>query len=87
MASNAESTAAGLESFWETCDADGVAEHPLLRELCFRLDAVQRYRILIADAEANGNDDALEVLSRHYDQQQRIVQRLRAELDRMKSPS
>jgi hypothetical protein len=82
---NAESTAPGLESFWETCDADGVAEHPLVRELCFRLDAVQRYRSLIADAEANGNDDALELLSRHYDQQQRIVQRLQTELERMKS--
>ena len=85
MNTNAERTAPGLESFWETCDTDGVADHPLMRELCFRLDAVQRYRSLIADAEANGNDDALELLSRHYEQQQRIVQRLQSELERMKS--
>lgn len=84
MTTNAESTAAGLEDFWATCDADEVGEHPLMRELCFRLDACQRYRTLIADAEANGNDDAVEVLSRHYDQQQTIVKRLQAELQRMK---
>ena len=84
MTTNAKSTAAGLESFWETCDADGVAEHPLMRELCFRLDAIQRYRGLIADAEANGNDEALELLSRHFEQQHRIVKRLRAELEKMK---
>jgi hypothetical protein len=85
VTTNADSASPGLESFWETCDADDVGEHPLMRELCFRLDAVERYRTLIADAEANGNDDALEILSRHYDQQQGIVKRIREELARMKA--
>ena len=75
--------APGLESFWETCDQDGVGDHPLMRELCFRLDAMQRYRTMIADAEANGQDDALELLSRHYDQQQEIVARIRDQLTRL----
>jgi ferritin-like metal-binding protein YciE len=84
MTSNPESAAPGLESFWETCDQDGVADHPLMRELCFRLDAIQRYRSLIADAEASGNDEVVEVLSRHFDQQHRIVRRIREELARPK---
>ena len=72
----------GLESFWETCDKDGVSEHPLMRELCYRLDAIQRYRALITDAEDNGNDDALELLTRHFEQQHEIVARLRDEIAR-----
>ena len=87
MTTNAGSAAPGLESFWETCDADGVGEHPLMRELCFRLDAIQRYRTLIADAEANGQDDALEILSGHFEQQHRIVKRIREELARLKVES
>ena len=79
---NTDPSAPGLESFWEMCDADAVAEHPLMRELCFRLDAIQRYRTLIADAEANGHDDAVEILSRHFEQQHRIVKRIREELAR-----
>lgn len=55
-----------------------------MRELCFRLDAIQRYRDLIADAEASGNDEVVEVLSRHFDQQHRIVRRIREELERAK---
>lgn len=85
MATNADKVTPGLESFWETCDADSDGEHPLMRELCFRLDAMQRYRDLIADAEANGNDDALQVLSGHFEQQQRIVKRIREELARLKA--
>ena len=87
MTTNADKTAPGLESFWETCDDDAVGEHPLVRELCFRLDAIQRYRTLIADAEANGQDDALEILSRHFEQQHRIVKRIREELARLKPES
>lgn len=74
--------APGLESFWETCDKDGVGDHPLMRELCFRLDVIQRYRGLIADAEDSGNDEALEVLSSYYDYQQEICKRIRDELAR-----
>jgi len=82
MIKQTQTAAPGLESFWETCDQDGVGDHPLMRELCYRLDAIQRYRTMIADAEANGQDEALELLSKHYDTQQSIIQRIRAELER-----
>jgi hypothetical protein len=77
-----EDSAPGLESFWETCDHDGVGDHPLVRELCFRLDAIQRYRELIADAEANGQDEAVELLSSYFDQQNDLVTRIRDQLAR-----
>jgi hypothetical protein len=78
------SAAPGLESFWETCDKDGVSDHPLMRELCYRLDAIQRYRDLIADAEYMGDDDAVAALSRQFDDQHKVVERLRKELVKIK---
>ena len=78
------SAAPGLESFWETCDKDGVSEHPLMRELCYRLDAIQRYRNLIADAEYMGDDDAVAALSRQFDDQHEVVRRLREELEKIR---
>lgn len=78
-----QSAAPGLESFWETCDKDGVSEHPLMRELCYRLDAIQRYRDLIADAEYMGDDDAVAALSRQFEDQHAVVRRLREELGRI----
>lgn len=80
-----ETAAPGVESFWETCDADGVAENPLMRELCYRLDAIQRYNSLITEAEASGNDEAVEVLSRYYEQQQTIVKKIREQIERAKA--
>lgn len=77
---NRESAAPGLESFWETCDRDSIGDHPLMRELCDRLDAIQRYRDLIADAEYMGDDDAVALLSKQFDQQHALVRRLREEL-------
>ncbi|MGQ0815741.1 MAG: hypothetical protein ACT4O1_14995 [Gemmatimonadota bacterium] len=77
-----ESTAPGLESFWETCDHDNVDDHPLMRELCFRLDVIQRYRGMITDAEAMGDDNAVELLSKQFDQQHAVVRRIREELRR-----
>lgn len=85
MPNRDDSPALGLESFWETCDRDDVADHPLMRELCFRLDAIQRYRALITDAEDSGNQDALELLTRHFEEQQEIVRKLRDELARVGS--
>ncbi|HUP87753.1 MAG TPA: hypothetical protein VM100_00230 [Longimicrobiales bacterium] len=76
----------GLEAFWETCDHDSVGDHPLMRELCFRLDAIQRYRFLIDEAEENGNDDAVTVLSTCSEQQQVLVQKIRDELARTQTP-
>lgn len=80
---NRETAAPGLESFWETCDQDAIGEHPLMRELCHRLDAIQRYRELIADAEYMGDDDAVALLSKQFDQQHAVVRRLREELRRI----
>jgi hypothetical protein len=74
--------APGLESFWETCDRDSVGEHPLLRELCYRLDAIQRYRDLIGDAEVSGDDEVLGLLSKQFDEQQELVRKIRDELAR-----
>ena len=79
-----QSAAPGLESFWETCDRDGISEHPLMRELCYRLDAIQRYRDLIADAEYMGDDDAVSALSRQFDDQHKVVSRLRLELEKIR---
>jgi hypothetical protein len=77
-----KSPAPGLESFWETCDHDGIGEHPLMRELCHRLDTIQRYRTMIADAEYMGDDDAVEALSRQFEAQHDVVRRLRQALSR-----
>lgn len=75
--------APGLESFWETCDRDSVPDHPLMRELCYRLDAIQRYRSLIADAELIGDDEVVDLLSEQFEQQQRVVRKIRDELARI----
>ena len=70
-------TAFGLDTFWESCDHDAVGDNPLERELCFRSDALVRYRAQILAAEEIGDDDALAVLSRHYDETREMIQRLR----------
>lgn len=75
----------GLEAFWETCDREDVADHPLVRELCYRLDAIQRCQAMIDDAEVAGNDEALELLSDQYERQQALVRRIRAELARQQN--
>ena len=76
--------APGLESFWETCDKDADGEHPLMRELCYRLDAIQRYRGMIADAEYMGDDEVVAVLSKQFDEQHAHVRKLREEIARTK---
>jgi hypothetical protein len=67
----------GLDAFWETCDRDGLAENPLERELCFRSDALRRYTAQIEAAEELGDDEAVAVLSRHYEDTRLHIQRLR----------
>jgi hypothetical protein len=67
----------GLDAFWESCDRDDIAENPLERELCFRTDALARYRDQITAAEEMGDDEAVALLSRHYDETRRTIQRLR----------
>lgn len=74
----------GLDTFWEQADSTGSAQHPLERELDERVDALVRYRRLISEAQANGRDEAAEILLRQYDREERAVERLRAALARKK---
>jgi hypothetical protein len=70
-------TTFGLDTFWESCDREAVGDDPLERELCFRSDALVRYRAQILAAEEIGDDEALAVLSRHYDDTREVIRRLR----------
>jgi hypothetical protein len=70
-------TTFGLDSFWESCDRDGVGDNPLERELCFRSDAMVRLCAQIQAAEELGDDEAVEVLSRHYDETRKAIRLLR----------
>lgn len=72
----------GLDTFWEAADQDESGQDPLERELDERVDALTRYRRLLADAEANGRDDAAEILMRQHDREAAAVQRLRNALQR-----
>lgn len=67
----------GLDLFWEQADQSGSPQHPLERELDERVDALARYRRLISEAQANGREDAAEILLRQYDREEQAVQRLR----------
>lgn len=72
----------GLDSFWEQADRDDSAQDPIERELDERVDALARYRRLIADAEANGRDEAAEILIRQHDLEEKAVERLRQAIRR-----
>ena len=72
----------GVDTFWEEADRDGSAQNPLERELDERVDALTRYRRLIAEAEANGREGAAEILMRQHDREEEAIRRLRAELAR-----
>jgi hypothetical protein len=75
----------GLDTFWEQADSTASAQHPLERELDERVDALARYRDLIADAQANGREEAAEILTRQHDREVQAVERLRAALDRARA--
>ena len=72
--------AAGLDTFWEQADSDGSCEHPLERELCYRLDALERYRQLIDDAQAGGRDEIVDALLCQHARQARLIDQIRAAL-------
>lgn len=67
----------GLDTFWQQADQDSSGQDPLERELDERIDALARYRRLMAEAEANGRDEAAEILARQHDREEAAVQRLR----------
>ena len=71
----------GLDLFWEQADRDGSGQNPLERELDERVDALARYRELIVEAQANGRDEAAELLLRQYDREEQAVRRLRHALE------
>lgn len=73
----------GLDHFWEHADRTGSGQHPLERELDEHIDALARYRRLIDEAEANGREDAAEILLRQHDREEQAVQRLREALGRV----
>lgn len=70
----------GLDTFWEAADQDESGQDPLERELDERIDALTRYRRLIADAEANGRDGAADILMKQHDREEAAVRRLREAL-------
>jgi hypothetical protein len=76
----------GIDIFWEQADADGSCEHPLERELCHRIEALERYRLMILDAEASGRDEMVDALLAQHHRQARLVSDLREALrDRHRS--
>lgn len=70
----------GLDTFWEAADQDGSGQDPLERELDERVDALTRYRRLIAEADANGREGAAEILMQQHDREEEAVERLREAL-------
>lgn len=77
----------GLDFFWEQADAEASDEHPLERELCHRLDALERYRQMILDAQTLGRDDMVDALVVQHDKQARVVRQLRYALTRAQAES
>ncbi len=78
---NAPTRRPGLDQFWEKADRADSGQHPLERELDERVDALARYRRLIAEAQQNGRDEAVEILMRQHDREAAAVARLREALD------
>ena len=72
----------GVDTFWESADAAGSGQDPLERELDERLDALTRYRELIAEADANGREEVAAILLKQHDREQETVRRLRDALQR-----
>jgi hypothetical protein len=75
----------GLDTFWEQADSVASGQHPLERELDERVDALARYRRLIAEAQANGREEAAEILLRQHDREAQVVDRLREALARART--
>lgn len=70
----------GVDQFWESADRQDSKQNPVERELDERVDALARYRRLISEAQANGRDEAAELLIRQHDREEKTVARLRAML-------
>lgn len=75
----------GVDLFWEQADRTDSGQDPLEREFDERVDALARYRRLISDAQANGREEAVEILVKQHDREEGAVERLREALDRRRS--
>ncbi|MEJ2501763.1 MAG: hypothetical protein P8177_00360 [Gemmatimonadota bacterium] len=67
----------GVDLFWQEADRSESGQDPLERELEVRIDALARYRRLIAEAESGGRDEAAGILMRQHDREEASVTRLR----------
>ncbi len=74
-------TRPGIDQFWQKADHDDSGQHPLERELDEHVDALARYRRLIAEAESNGRDEAATILLRQIEREEASVDRLRRALE------
>jgi bacterioferritin (cytochrome b1) len=70
----------GIDQFWQKADDSGSGQHPLERELDEHVDALARYRRLIAEAESNGRDEAADILMQQLHREEASVDRLRQAL-------
>ena len=70
----------GLADFWIEADRESIPDHPLERELCHRLCAVERYLGMIAEAQALGRDEMAENLIAQHEREARLVRRLQVAL-------
>ncbi|HEY0671805.1 MAG TPA: hypothetical protein VGD27_06045 [Longimicrobiales bacterium] len=80
----ANRTTFGLDAFWESCDRDDISDDPLMRELCFQSDALVRYRAQILEAEEIGDDEAVALLSRHFEETTIAIRRIREAIEAKK---
>ena len=69
--------APGIDLFWEQADIEASDDHPLVRELRHRTDAIVRYQNMIAEAVELGMDAAVEQLSRQCEREQSLARELR----------
>jgi len=71
-----------LDLFWEEADLDDAAEHPLRRELAYRLDVLARYEQMLADAESHGHAGLISTLTKQHRRQLSLIERLEDALQR-----
>src|SRR5688572_19273461 len=71
-----------LDLFWEEADQDDAADHPLRRELAYRLDVLARYEQMLADAQGHGHAGLIATLTKQHRRQLSLIERLEDALHR-----
>lgn len=74
--------ALGVDAFWLDAEANDCSDNPLERELCYRLEAVQRYERMIAEAEEIGRDEVIASLMEQKARMARLALELQEALKR-----